>query len=299
MRNAVAASGQLACVLLLAATTVSAGAQTAPSPAPGGPAESVSELVRDVVYNETHDREHDSHWEYRSERITPDQNVVREQVETTSGPVFRVIEQNGAPLDASRQRQEERRLDEYVNDPAAVAAAARAHQEDEDRLNAAMQMLPQALLFDYVSEPTGDVVRLAFHPNPAFVPNTYEARVVHALTGTVTVDTRLKRMIAMQGTVADRVNFGYGIFGHVEKGGSFSIHRRQVSATHWKTDLVEVHIRGKVLLLKTFSQDQSETRTDFHPVPGGTTLAEAKQMLNEAAGESVQARLAPAAMEPK
>jgi hypothetical protein len=123
--------------------------------------------------------------------------------------------------------------------------------------------------------------------------------VVHALTGTVMLDTRLKRMIAMQGTVADRVNFGYGIFGHVEKGGSFSIHRRQVSATHWKTDLVEMHIRGKVLLLKTFSQDQSETRTDFHPVPGGTTLAEAKQMLNEAAGESVQARLAPAALEPK
>jgi hypothetical protein len=99
----------------------------------------------------------------------------------------------------------------------------------------------------------------------------------------------------MRGTLIQRVDFGYGILGHVEKGGTFAIHRVQVSATHWKTDLVDVHIQGRILMLKTVSKDQREARSDFRPVPSGTTLAEARDMLNQAAAQSVQARLMPAA----
>jgi hypothetical protein len=113
------------------------------------------------------------------------------------------------------------------------------------------------------------------------------------------VDVRRRRMIEMRGTMVQRVDFGYGILGHVEKGGTFAIHRRQVNATHWKTDLVDVHIQGKVLMLKTVSKDQREARSDFRPVPGGTTLAEARDMLDQAAGESAQARLVPAAAGPR
>jgi hypothetical protein len=68
-----------------------------------------------------------------------------------------------------------------------------------------------------------------------------------------------------------------------------------VSATHWKADLVETHVQGKVLLVKSLSKDQREARSDFRPVPSGTTLAEAKQMLGQAADQGVQARLVPAA----
>jgi hypothetical protein len=291
--------GHCVCTILLAVAGLPLGAQSA-SPAPSAiPAQSAADLVRDVVYNEARDSGRTSHWEYRSERVSEDQNVVREQVETTRGPVFRVIEQNGSPLDSDQQRQEEQRLDQYLSNPSAVAAAARSHEQDEDHLMTAMQLLPAALLFDYQGAPEGDVVRLAFHPNPAFSPSGYEARIVHALTGTVTVDARLKRMIAMQGTVAQRVDFGYGFLGHVEQGGTFVIHRRQVSGAHWKTDLVDLHLQGKILLLKTISKDQREARSDFRPVPEGTTLAEAKDMLREAAGQGTQARLTPTALESK
>jgi hypothetical protein len=68
-----------------------------------------------------------------------------------------------------------------------------------------------------------------------------------------------------------------------------------VSATHWKTDLIETHVKGKVLLVKSLSKDQRETRSDFRPVPGDTTLAQAKEMLNQAIDQGVQARLVPAA----
>lgn len=293
------ASGQFASALLVAAAALPLGAQTASPPAAGATPESVRDLVRDVVYNELHDRERDSHWEYRSECVSSAQNLVREQVETDQGPVFRLLAQDGSPLNDAQREREDARLDAYVQDPAQVAHIMHAHEEDEARMAAVMQILPDAFLFEYEGPPSGETARIAFRPNPAFAPNGYEARIVHALTGTITVDLRLRRKIEMRGTLLSRVDFGYGVLGHVEKGGTFTVHRRQVNAAHWKTDLVEVHIQGKVLMLKTVSKDQREARSDFRPVPGGTTLTEARDMLNEAAGEAVQARLVPAAAEPK
>ena len=289
-----AASGQIAFPLLFAVTAVPLCARAAPA-ASGNPA--AMRLVRDVVYNELHDRERDSHWQYLDEKVTPDKNVVREQVETDQGPVFQVVEQNGAPLDSSQREQEAHRVDAYIHDSAEVARVAKSHQEDEDRIARVLQMLPDALLFQFQGSPSDDVASLTFSPNPAYVPPTYEARLIHTLRGTVTVNVRLKRMIAMRGTVAERVDFGYGLLGHVEQGGTFDIHRRQVNDAHWKTDLVEVHLQGKVLLLKSINKDQRETRTEFRPVPGGTTLAEAKQLLDQAAGQTAQAELVPTALQ--
>jgi hypothetical protein len=276
-------------IALIAATALRVCAQT-PDPAP----EPARDLVRDTIYNELHDREHDSHWEYRSECVSSSSSLVREQVETNQGPIFRLLAEDGSPLNAEQQQREDRRLAEYIHSPGQIARVEHEHQEDETRLAGIMELLPKAFLFDFQGQADGDVVRIAFRPDPAFTPNGYEARIVHALTGTLVVNARLKRMIEMRGVLGERVDFGYGLLGHVDQGGVFEIHRRQVSTEHWKTDLVEVHVEGKILMLKTVSKDQREARTDFRPVPQGTTLAEARDMLDATADRGTQARLMPA-----
>lgn len=277
-------------VVLFAATAAPLCAQTSGSAVSNAP-EPARDLVRDVIFNELHDRERDSHWEYRSECLSSAENLVREQIETDKGPVFRIVEEDGNPLDPVQRQREDERLNQYVHSPGQVARVQRAHEEDESRLAAVMELLPRAFLFDYEGATTGDLVLIGFRPDPAFNPAGYEARIVHALAGTLVVDPRLKRMIDMHGVLAERVDFGYGLLGHVEKGGSFEIHRRQVSAEHWKTDLVEVHVQGKILMLKTVSKDQREARSDFRPVPDGTTLAEAKAMLSATTDQGTRARL--------
>jgi hypothetical protein len=294
-----AAFGGFATVVLMTAAAVPLCAQVS-APVPPTTPEPARELVREVIYNELHDRERDSHWEYRSECISSAENLVREQVETDKGPVFRVVAKDGNPLDAAEREREDARLEQYIHSPGQVARTQRAHEEDEARLAGIMALLPQAFLFDYASATTGDLVRIDFRPDPAFVPSGYEARVVHALTGSLMVDARLKRMIEMRGVVAERVDFGYGFLGHVDKGGSFEIHRHQVSAEHWKTDLVDVHVEGKILMLKTVGKDQREARSNFRPVPSGTTLAEAREMLGQAVdqgtlAQGTLARIVPAA----
>ncbi len=275
-----------AAALPLAAQAPGAGRAAAVEPA--------QQLVRDVIYNELHDRERDSHWEYRSACVSTTKNIVREQVETAEGPVFRVVAKNGSTLDAAEQEKEDERLQAYVNDPAAIARAERAHEDDESHVAAAMQVFPEALLFNYEEVPAGNTVRIAFRPNPAYVPTGYVAKIVHALSGTITVDLRMKRMVEMHGVVEQRVDFGYGLLGHVDQGGWFRIRRQQVSPEHWKTDLVDVRLQGKLLLLKTVSRDQREVRSDFRPVPAGTTPEQARTILEDAAEPNVQADLAPA-----
>ena len=258
----------LPCVL-----AVCAGPSFAQTPEPA------QKLVADVIYNELHDRECDSFWEYRSERIAGGQNIVREQVETADGPIFRVIEDHGNPLDAVERRKEEQRLRDLVGRPGAMAHVRQEHEQDEERLKKVMAMLPSAFLFEYDGPSEGDSVRIAFRPNPAFVPSSYEARVVHALGGTVIVNRRLKRMVDMSGRVTNRVDFGYGILGRLYKGGWFRLQRTQVSATDWKTERLEIHMNGRALFLKTISRETSEVRGGFAPVPAGMTLEQGMKLL--------------------
>jgi hypothetical protein len=255
------------------------------------PVQPAQQLVADVIYNELNDRGCDSFWQYGILRVSGSQHVDREQVETSDGPIFRLVKDHGIPLDAGERRREDLRLEELVQRPGAMARIRREHLKDEARMRNVIELLPQAFLFEYTGPSEGVQVRLSFRPNPAFTPASYEARIAHALGGTLVVNQRLKRLIDMDGRLIERIDFGYSILGHVEKGGTFEIRREQVSETHWKTNLIEVHIQGRVLLFKNVTKDQRESRSDFRPVPQNISLAEAKALLDQAAGTREEALL--------
>lgn len=281
--------GQLVPALLATVLAVPLAAQQ-PKAAPQGAPEAAQQLARDVIWNELHDRQDQSHWQYVSTRTAGAQTEVSVQVETSDGPVSRVVEHNGAPLTEAQQQREARRIDDYIHDPAAIARKRRDQQQDEARLASVMQIIPAAFLFQYQGV-TDDVARLSFRPNPAYVPSGYDARVLHALTGTMTVDVRQKRMIDIRGVVSQTVDIGYGLLGSVNPGSTFEIHRCQVSAGHWMTDLLDVHVHGRLLMLKSLSKDQREARSDFRPVPKDMTLAQATMVLSQAAANPSLAQL--------
>lgn len=255
--------------------------------------ESTRDLVRDVIYNELHARAQEGQWEYRTESASAAERQVREAVETKEGTLSRLIEVNGSPLSANQKRDEDARLEAYVRDPGELTRSDRGRQEDEARLLTAMQLIPAAFVFEQGAR-ENDLEQISFRPDPAYVPSSYEARVLHGMSGTMTVNTRLKRLVEMQGVLMERVDFGYGMLGHIEKGGSFEIHRRKLTDTQWKTDLLEVHVQGRLVMLKSVTKDERETRSDFRSVPRSTTLAEANEMLNQAADRGTEARLVPA-----
>jgi hypothetical protein len=239
--------------------------------------------MKDVAYNELQDRERDSFWTYRVQQKIGPQSFVKHQVETQHGPIFRVLEQGGKPLTDEEERREEERLNSLLNNPSALSKNRDDHLQDEARLQRLVKLMPDAFLFEPDGQVSGDLITFNFKPNPAFKPPTYEARVFHGMAGTIVINQRLKRFVAMHGTIVNRIDFGYGLLGYVDKGGQFEIHREQVSATRWKTDLVDVHVSGHVILFKSVSKDHHEARSGFQPVPADISLNDAKRLLDQAA----------------
>jgi hypothetical protein len=138
--------------------------------------------------------------------------------------------------------------------------------------------LPSAFVYQYDGW-DGPYQRLDFRPDPAFVPPTMESKVLQSMAGTLLVDPQQKRLARLNGLLVENVSFGFGLFGRLAKGGTFAIARTQVSSSHWKTDLVDIQVAGRMLLFKTISKQQHETRSDFEPVSKDLDLRQAEELL--------------------
>ncbi len=240
--------------------------------------QSAHDFMKDVIYNELKDRQHESFWQYHVQKRMGSSTFTAVQVETKDGPLSRILTRDGKPLTGDQKRIEDERVAKLVLNPAELGRLKQTHDQDEQRLVRLMGMMNGAFLYEYDGTDDG-LTRLKFKPNPSFTPPTYEARIFHALGGTIWVDPSQKRLVRLQGVILDRVDFGYGLLGHVEKGGTFEIKRQQVSPNHWRTSRIDVHVSGRVIFFKTINKDQSEIRSDFKPVPSETTLEEASKLL--------------------
>ncbi len=241
-------------------------------------AEAPAQLVRDVVYNELHDHEAHGFWRYWVTKQAQHQKLVEDQVETVDGPVARLVQTNGQALTAEARKQEEARMTALLGSSEEQARRKQEYADDEKRIGRIVALLPDAFLYDYDGEENG-CTRLKFRPNPAYPARSMEARVFHAMQGTLWVDSRLKRMVRLQGRLEENVDFGFGLLGRLNQGGWFDLQRKQVSESDWKTEHLEVHMSGRALLFKTIARETSEQRGGFTRVPAGLSLAQAMQML--------------------
>jgi hypothetical protein len=242
------------------------------------PAEAPHDLIREVVFNELREHQHHSFWQYNVVKRTSQQTLLQEEVETSEGRVNRVVAINGATLSPREEQQEDDRLTRLLHDRGQQAKLKQQYDEDERHIGSMMSLLPDAFVYQYDGT-EGEETRLRFVPNPAFRPPTYEARIFHSMAGTVWVNGREKRLARLKGQLISNVDFGYGLLGRVDKGGTFEMERHEVAPGIWKTRVVEVHISGHVILLKCIGKDQREVRSDFRPVPADLNVASAEALL--------------------
>lgn len=246
-------------------------AQTLPSIPPG-------QLVREVVYNELHDHQRHGYWQYFVEKHTKQGIQVEDQVETADGTVKELVRNNGQPLSVAAKRSETNRLEQLLTSDSEKARLRQEYSEDERRIGRILALLPDAFLFQYVDEENG-CWHLRYWPNPKYSAQTIEARIFHAMSGELWIDTRMKHLTRLDGQLQSNVDFGFGILGRLYKGGWFQLERVQVSATDWKTKRLEVHMAGRAILFKTIARETCEFRGDFSPVPAAMSLSQGIDLL--------------------
>ncbi len=157
---------------------------------------SAVDLARNVVTNElkVQDEEH-RHWMYRLDKEEYGRKQTLEILETNNGSLSRLLSINGRPLDSKQERKENQRMQRLVSHPDEQRKLQQASNKKAEQGARLFRILPDVFVFSYAGR-QGDLITLAFRPNPNFQPPSLEARVFHSMEGEMTVDTKQQRLAA-------------------------------------------------------------------------------------------------------
>ena len=101
------------------------------------------------------------------------------------------------------------------------------------------------------------------------------------MAGEVTVDAKQKRVKVLTGSLVRPVEFGWGILGKMDPGGTFRVIRTEVAPGEWEITETHVHIQGHMLIFKSISQQEDEVSSHYKATPAGLTLRQAARMLTD------------------
>jgi hypothetical protein len=245
---------------------------------------SAEQMVNQMLQAENAAREMRQHFLYRREErsLRTKGHLWNEVVvETTDGRMHRLLTVDGKPLSASEAKAEDSRITYLGNHPADFRREAQARRDDELRLSNLLKEVPRLFLLK-IDGSNGDCTRISFKPNPQFQENSYQDRVVHAMSGVLLIHAVDMRLCAIDAHMDHGVEFGFGLLGKVSDQSHFSVVRQQVSPGEWKTTKINVHVDGTLLLLKSVSRDEDSSHYGFKPIPHDLTVAQAAAMVRSA-----------------
>jgi hypothetical protein len=211
-------------------------------------------------------------------------DTTKDIIETDQGDVARLIAIDNQPLTADAQKAEMDRLKTLANYPEIQEHRHQREQKDADRVNRLMRLLPDAFLYrDQGTSPcpTGKGIchHLTFSPNPGFEPPDVEANIFRGLAGEVWIDQAQERLTRLDAHVIANVDFGWGILGKLDKGGSIQLEQSDIGNHDWELTSMKLNLKGKALMLKSLNIQLTEQATHFSQVPPGMDYRKAIQLL--------------------
>jgi hypothetical protein len=249
---------------------------------------SPTELVRRTVKNEL--RDDHAKFMFRDQKDTPHGSQTKLLVQTKDAMAGMLIAVDGKPLGPNQRQQEQERLNQLASNPSALEQKRKREKEDADRVQRIMEALPDAFLYEEDGKQVGkagvgkegdELVRLKFRPNPKYDPPTHTEQVLTGMQGYMLIDVKKSRLAEIDGTLYKDVGFGWGILGHLHKGGRFVVAQGEVAPDHWDITQMRLDFTGKVLLFKSLTIKSNELYSDFRPVPPNLTFAQGVEMLRK------------------
>lgn len=280
----------LALVSLTAVACLSAQQSESPKISP-------AELVRATVANEVAADQHPEGLHmFRSEKRTSKGSQTRLYIETKDALGAKLIAINGHPLTPQQQQAENDHLTWLVKNPDQLRKKRAREKEDEERTLRIVKALPDAFVYEYAgvvdSAPqlgkSGDqLVRLKFTPNPKYSAPSRVEEVLTGMRGELLIDETCQRLARIDGTLFRDVSFGWGIIGHLDKGGHFMVQQADLGLgdSSWGITQMDLNMTGKILLFKSIGLISNEAFSDFRQMPENLTFAQGVEILKSEQGK--------------
>lgn len=232
-------------------------------------------------------------------------NVTQEIIETPQGDVALLVGVNGSPLSANGRAAERARLETLDLNPENQEHRHRREQDDAARVTNLLRLLPDAFVYHYDSTVACDVTtqpvvpvpgsastansggsgasaqcyRMTFTPKPDWDPPNLEAKVLKGMAGEIWIETSDERLCRLKGHLIADVDFGWGIVGRLDQGGTIDLEQTRIADKDWELTRMKLNFTGRALMVKTLSYKINEELGAYERVPAGTDYHKAIKVL--------------------
>lgn len=255
---------------------------------------SAGDLVRQTVENELKSNNGAAKFMFRDQKETPHGSQTKLIVETTEATAGMLVAIDGKPLTPEQRQAEEARLERLARDREELRKKQKTEREDAERTTRMVKALPEAFLYQRdgvelgrlgIGAPGDELVRLKFRPNPEYNPPSRTEQVLAGMQGYILIDAGKHRVAKIDGTLMKDVAFGWGILGHLDKGGRFVVEQAQVGDGDWEISRMNLAFTGKIFFFKSLNIKSNEVFTDFRTVSPNLTFAQGVELLKKQSAE--------------
>ena len=258
-----------ACLLALAAARLRGQAPSSLTP---------KQWATDAANNEVKVLQYErSYLRYQIHQVDAKGDQVREVVESKDGTVARRIRKDNRPLTLDEDAAERERLQTLLDSPAAFARHVKNDQTGKRFAADILGQMPSAMIFTYapgqpqrprtsgrVDSSLAEIV-LDFKPDPAWTPPNMTAEALSGFEGRLWIDAHTHYVTRLEGDIFRGVNFGFGIFGHLDPGGKVTFAQTQVADQRWIFTHFTQHLDVRVVF-KTIHQNSEIDGMNFTPI---------------------------------
>ena len=247
------------------------------------------QLIRKVIQNEIKAANDDgTRLSFRGLKTTPKGSATKLYVETRLATAAEVIAYDGKPLNRQQRQAEEARIERFINNPDELKRKCDQDHETAERTLRILRALPDAFLFEYAGEQPGSdaigragarLLKFNFRPKSTYQPPSRLEEVLTGLQGFVLIDSEQYRLASIDATVFKDVAFGWGILGHLNRGGRFVLQHENIADDLWQASSITFDFTGKVLFMKTINVRSTEVFSDFHHIPTELTFIQTLELM--------------------
>ncbi len=249
-----------------------------------------AEMVRRCSQRELDAQKNASRYMFMLRRQTVHITETKLVVETNEALAGRVLAYNDKELSGESLKSEDTRVERFVTYPEELRKKQREERDNRERFYRILRAMPDAFLWEYdgfesgasgLGRPGEQLVRLKFRPNPKYDPPTRVEQLLAGMAGTILVDPRQERLARIDSTLRRDASFGWGILGHLDKGGRILIEQGDVGDGHWGLSHLIMRFTGKVLFFKNIDVNTQEVAWDFRRVADNLSFAQGLDFLKQ------------------
>jgi hypothetical protein len=225
---------------------------------------------------------------FRARKQTPRGSQTKLYVQTTEAMAGLLIANDDKPISEQQLQNESAHLQYLATDRDDLRRKQRQEHEDAEHALRIVEALPDAFIYELDGTEPGreelgkvgdELVRLKFRPHPHYSPPSRVEQVLLGMQGYLLIDKNTYRLAKIDATLFREVSFGWGILGHLDKGGSFLVQQADTGDGTWDVTRMRLNFTGKIMMVKSLTIKSDEAFSDFQRVPEDLSFAKGIELL--------------------